>query len=59
MKFKRGDKVIDSEGYEGTVLGSEDFEGYERNKPNDGWELVLWEDGNRLWTASKWLKLRS
>ena len=58
MKFKRGDKVQDNT-LSGVVLGPEDFEGYERNKPNDGWELVLWEDGNRLWAASRWLKLRS
>jgi len=63
MKFKRGDIVVDPKGFEGTILGPEDWEGYERNRPSSEWELVRWgtklpNGKDQAWSASKWLKLK-
>lgn len=59
--MKRGDKCIqkaDNGTHIVTVLGPEDFSGYEYNRPKipkaDAWELVLTEYGYRYWTPS-WL----
>jgi hypothetical protein len=58
--FKRGDVIEDIAGNRGTVLGPEDFKGYDYNKPRSGttkWELVLWFfDGSSSWISHNQLK---
>jgi len=56
VKFKRGDKVVDWRGLKGIVLGPEDFDGYEYNRPSDKWELVKWDipNSNNAWTGNIW-----
>lgn len=34
------------------ILGPEDFDGYERNRPSSKWELVLEENGERVWMGN-------
>lgn len=56
LNFKRGDRVKSKEHGTGTVLGPEDFEGYERNRPNDKWELVLWDRNKKqCWIGNIWI----
>ena len=52
--MKRGDRVKDQYGNEGTVQGPEDSEGYDQNYPGDDWELVLFDvSDNSVW-APRW-----
>lgn len=62
--FKSGDKVIRRDGSWGTVLGPQDFDGYDYNKPSPKWELVEWYDphnllpdmAKRTWVGNLWIK---
>jgi hypothetical protein len=56
VKFKRGDKIVDWGGLKGVILGKEDFEGYEYNRPSSKWELVQWDipDYKPVWSGSIW-----
>jgi hypothetical protein len=37
------------------VLSKSDWAGYDQNRPTPNWQLVLFEDGTRLWVGSIWL----
>lgn len=58
--FKRGDKVVNKDGAIGTVLGPEDYDGYEYNRPSKKWELVrvesLPEPYRTTWHGNIWIK---
>lgn len=55
MIFKRGDKYICNKRVV-TILGPEDFGGYEYNRPNKTFELVRDRDGKRGWVGNIHLK---
>lgn len=52
MNLKRNDKVKDSDGFEGIILGVKDFEGYEKNVPGPEWSLVKYDVGPTSWTPN-------
>lgn len=59
MTFKRGDKAIcKATGKIVIILGPEDFEQYEYNRPRHGgiWELVEYPDGFRVWSPALYLE---
>lgn len=60
MSYKRGDKaewirtnntVIEVV----TILGKEDTDDYEYNRPNEKWELIQTSKGN-FWCGNIWLR---
>lgn len=55
MKFKRGEKYSWNKQVV-VILGPEDFDGYEYNRPSKEWELILKEDGKRGWVGNIHLK---
>ncbi len=55
MKFKRGSKWL-HKGEVVTILGPEDFDGYERNRPGPKWELIRYPNGHETWCGNIWLK---
>lgn len=51
--FRRGEIVTDRDnGLTLMILGPQDFDGYNRNRPNDSWELVSYPDGEHLWIGN-------
>lgn len=54
--MKHGTKVITSDNYIGTVLGPEDFDMYDYNRPSEKWELIDYGDGVCLWTGNNILE---
>lgn len=56
--MKRGQRIKSVKYGEGTVLGPEDFEGYDYNDPGNlvrkgQWVLIKWDSGNTSQIADK------
>lgn len=52
--MKRGDKYLHGD-YLVTILGPEDFDGYEYNRPSPQWELIRYPSGQQAWCGNIWL----